>query len=310
MKGTVYKSTGNWYTVKLETGEKIDARIKGIFRLDNTRTTNPIAVGDQVTLSKENHDWQIAGIDKRTNYIIRVSPKNRTARHILASNIDQVCIMATLAKPRTSSGFIDRCLVTAEAYHIPSVVIFNKIDLYKHKEEMQLQELVASYEKAGIQYLKTSVLSKINMSQFQHLLENKITLLIGHSGVGKSSLLNAIDPTLNLRTGEISETHEKGKHTTTFAEMCDLSFGGSIIDTPGIKEFGLLDIEKNELSHCFPEMVKVLHECKFNNCLHVAEPDCAVVKAVQAGVINEGRYLNYLNMLEDLDESIEKWELK
>ena len=310
MKGQVYKSTGNWYHVKLSTGEFINARILGIFRLDNLRTTNPIAVGDIVTITLENQDYLITEIEKRENYIIRESPKNRTARHILASNIGQVCIMASLIKPRTSTGFIDRCLVTAAAYNIPAFIVFNKSDLNRSKENQLLEKLISIYKDAAVKTIATSIFDEGSMLRFSTLLSNKSTLLIGHSGVGKSTLINKIDHNLDLKTGEISEVHDKGKHTTTFTEMFDLVMGGSIIDAPGIKEFGLLDIEKYELSRYFPEMMRLLPQCKFNNCLHVSEPDCAILKALQTGIISEVRYQNYLNMLDDMEDSVENWELK
>lgn len=310
MKGQVYKSTGNWYHVKLSTGEFINARILGIFRLDNLRTTNPIAVGDIVTITLENQDYLITEIEKRENYIIRESPKNRTARHILASNIGQVCIMASLIKPRTSTGFIDRCLVTAAAYNIPAFIVFNKSDLNRSKENQLLEKLISIYKDAAVKTIATSIFDEGSMLLFSTLLSNKSTLLIGHSGVGKSTLINKIDHNLDLKTGEISEVHDKGKHTTTFTEMFDLVMGGSIIDAPGIKEFGLLDIEKYELSRYFPEMMRLLPQCKFNNCLHVSEPDCAILKALQTGIISEVRYQNYLNMLDDMEDSVENWELK
>lgn len=310
MKGQVYKSTGNWYQVKKQDGQFIQARIKGVFRLDHTRATNPIAVGDFVQLAYENGDWLIDAIEDRNNYFLRESPKNRTARHIIAANMDQIIVLACMAKPRTSSGFIDRCLVTAQAYRVPAVVIFNKTDLYREKENNLMHAWMVTYRKIGVEVIQTSVVTEQHIDQVGSILKNKVSLLIGHSGAGKSSLVNKIDPSLDLRTGEISEVHEKGKHTTTFAEMFDLSGGGAVIDTPGIKEFGLLDIEKQELGHFFPEFVSVMHQCKFNNCLHVSEPQCAVIEAVRKGDISEVRYLNYLNMLEDIEEGMEKWELK
>lgn len=311
MRGVVYKSTGSWYLVKTSDGEYIQARIKGIFRLDKLKTTNPIAVGDIVNINHdENNDWIIDEIAERRNYIIRQSPKNRTARHIIASNLDQLVIVATIAQPRTSSGFIDRCLTTAEAYHIPAIIIFNKQDLLREKDLAKLEEYVSIYKKAGYTTLNTSIITKENISEFKQLLTNKTSLIAGHSGVGKSSLINSILPDLDLRTNIISSVHQKGTHTTTFAEMHDLEFGGRIIDTPGIKEFGVLDIEKHELSRYFPDFLPFIPACKFSNCLHINEPQCGIIDALEKGALSFERYKNYFNILEDIDGAMKSWELK
>ncbi|MBP7477801.1 MAG: ribosome small subunit-dependent GTPase A [Chitinophagales bacterium] len=311
MRGVVYKSTGSWYLVKTSDGEYIQARIKGIFRLDKLKTTNPIAVGDIVNINHdENNDWVIDEIAERRNYIIRQSPKNRTARHIIASNLDQLVIVATIAQPRTSSGFIDRCLTTAEAYQIPAIIIFNKQDLLREKDLAKLEEYVSIYKKAGYTTLNTSIITKENISEFKQLLTNKTSLIAGHSGVGKSSLINSILPDLDLRTNIISSVHQKGTHTTTFAEMHDLEFGGRIIDTPGIKEFGVLDIEKHELSRYFPDFLPFIPACKYSNCLHINEPQCGIIDALEKGALSFERYKNYCNILEDIDGAMKSWELK
>jgi ribosome biogenesis GTPase / thiamine phosphate phosphatase len=309
IKGIVYKSTGSWYTVKVDNGEMIDARLKGTFRQDMLRTTNPIAVGDCVEMESENGDYMIAKIEKRSNYVIRQSPKHRAARHIIASNIDQLCIIASIYQPRTSSGFIDRCLVTAEAYHIPCVIVFNKVDLLREQDKETLLEWTETYINAGYEVLHTTVEDPKSIVDFKSKLSNKSTLFTGHSGVGKSTLLNLICPDLELRTNIISSVHNKGMHTTTFAEMFQVDENSTAIDTPGIKEFGVLDVEKNELGGLFPEFRKYISECKFNNCTHTNEPYCAVKVAVENGQLSSERFINYLNILEDLDSALKNWEL-
>lgn len=299
--GIVIRSTGSWYTVRTKNGETIECKIKGLFRIKGLRTTNPVAVGDEVEIEvSPSGDAVIIDILERKNYIIRKATKLSKATHIIASNLDQAIVIVSLIKPRTSTGFIDRFLTTAEAYHIPASVIFNKFDLCDEKTKEQLEYYVEVYKNIGYKCLITSVPDKLNTEEFKKLLTNKVSLLAGHSGVGKSALINAVDPDLNLKEGLISEYHAKGKHTTTFAEMFQLSFGGAIIDTPGIKELGLVEFEKEELGQRFPEIRKLMSECRFNNCLHIDEPDCAVVKALQKKEIAEFRYINYLNMLENL----------
>lgn len=303
MKGIVIKSTGSWYTVRLENGEKVEARILGKFRMSGIRTTNPVAVGDFVTTKKDDTGTiVINGIDERKNYIIRKSINLSKRSHILAANIDQAILVVTLAQPETFTGFIDRFLVTAEAYHIPTIILFNKVDIYNKKEHEKLKDLKEVYTQIGYQCIEVSATENINIDRVKDLMNNKTSMVSGHSGVGKSTLLNCIEPDLNLKTSEISESHLQGKHTTTFAEMFELSFGGYIIDTPGVKAFGLIDFDKNELSHYFLEMRERLNDCQFNNCQHINEPKCAIKEAVAKGEIAEFRYNNYLSMYNDDQE--------
>ena len=285
-----------------EHGHIANCTLKGKFRTKGIRTTNPIAVGDDVgfRMTENSDTGVIEKIFDRKNYIIRKATKLSKATHIIAANIDQVVIIASIVKPRTSTGFIDRILTTAEAYHIPAVIVFNKFDLYNEKNIGHLAYYQDIYENAGYRTMVTSVPDKLCLDDFKELLKNKSSLLAGHSGVGKSAMVNAIDPTLNLKVGQISDYHEKGMHTTTFAEMFKLEFGGYIVDTPGIKEFGLVAFEKAELGQRFPEFRSRMHNCKFNDCLHVDEPDCAIVAAVENEEIGAFRYQNYLNMLSDL----------
>lgn len=300
-QGVVVRSTGSWYTVLTRDGVKTDCKIKGRFRIKGIRTTNPVAVGDIVDFQlTDSGNGVIVDIGKRKNYIIRKATKLSKATHIIASNLDQAIVIVSLVKPRTSTGFIDRFLTTAEAYHIPALIIFNKYDLLDEKGKNQLDFYIEVYENLGYKCLITSVPEQIHLKEFGKILMDKVSLIAGHSGVGKSALINAIDPSLNLKEGLISEYHEKGVHTTTFAEMFELSSGGSIIDTPGIKEFGLVEFEKEELGQRFPEMRERMHDCRFNNCIHVDEPGCAVLNALENGEIAEFRYVNYLNMLENL----------
>ena len=300
-EGIVVRSTGSWHTVHTSDNETTECKIKGRFRIEGLRTTNPIAVGDHVTFKiTPSGEGIITGILERKNYIIRKATKLSKATHIIASNLDQAIMIVSLIKPRTSTGFIDRFLTTAEAYHIPAAIVFNKYDLYDDSLKEQLEYYAKVYNELGYITLLTSVPEKKNLKAFKKLLMDKVSLLSGHSGVGKSALINTIDPSLNLKEGAISEYHKKGKHTTTFAEMFALSFGGYIIDTPGIKEFGLVEFEKEELGQRFPEMRAHMHDCRFNNCLHVDEPGCEVLNALNEGKIAEFRYINYLNMLENL----------
>ncbi len=298
-RGRVLKSTGSWYLVMDNTGKTVNCRLKGIFRTKGIRTTNPIAVGDMVDFNilDDNNSAVIIKIHDRKNYIIRKATNLSKATHIIAANIDQVVIIVSLTKPRTSSGFIDRILTTAEAYHIPATIIFNKYDLYDDDTISKLNMFKNVYEKVGYNCLVTSVPEKLNLNNVKILLKDKISLLSGHSGVGKSALINSIDSSLNLKTGEISSVHNKGTHTTTFANMFHLEFEGYVIDTPGIKEFGLVEFDKIELGQRFPEIRNLMHQCKFNNCMHINEPNCAVTKALKNGDIAEFRYENYLNML-------------
>ncbi|MFI5172789.1 MAG: ribosome small subunit-dependent GTPase A [Chitinophagales bacterium] len=301
MQGTVIQSTGSFYEVLSSNGEIVVCRIKGKFRLDEKKQTNPIAVGDVVEFDSENKESIITSILPRRNYIVRTAPNKKEHKHIIASNIDQCIIIASLAQPKTSYGFIDRILLTAYLYDIPSIVIFNKHDLVKSKKEEDLfQQLLFTYNENEYISFSTSVILNENVERLLGLMKDKTSLLIGHSGVGKSSLVNLIEPGLNLKVGEVSKYSEKGLHTTTFARMYPLSFGGSIIDTPGIKEFGLLDIEPEELGHYFPEIRSRMNNCKFNNCLHLNEKDCAILKALENGEIAPTRYNSYLNFYSEL----------
>jgi ribosome biogenesis GTPase len=299
MKAVVTKSTGNWYDVKTEDGSMMQCRLKGKFKIDGIRSTNPLAVGDYVMIDTVDGDTVITDWQPRHNYITRESPKHEHARHIIAANLDQACMVATVAQPRTSSGFIDRFLLTAEAFHIPAFVVFNKQDAFNEKEMKKQKELLLMYKMAGYETISTSIITKENLDTLTNKLKNKTTLLSGHSGVGKSTLINAISPSLDLRMGKISSKHEKGMHTTTFSEMHDLDFGGSIIDTPGIKEFGITDMLPEEVGHYFREFQPLIPQCKFNNCLHEEEPGCVVNKELEAGNIHPERYINYLNILAD-----------
>ena len=304
MEGIVVKSTGSWYEVMKPSGEIINCRLKGKFRLQGLKHTNPVTVGDKINYEMEpnSENGVIFSIEPRKNYIIRKSSNLSKQTHIIASNIDQAILMVTIAFPTTSLGFIDRFLVTAEAYHIPTTIIFNKVDLCTNGLEDVLQETIDLYhKKVGYAYLKTSVNDKTGLDEVKELLQNKTTLVAGHSGVGKSSLLNAIEPNLNLRTGIISKTSFNGQHTTTFAQMHPLSFGGFIIDTPGIREFGVVDLNNAELSHYFKEMKPFIGKCKFNNCQHIHEPQCAVLEALEAGQIPAERYQSYLSIMANED---------
>jgi ribosome biogenesis GTPase len=307
--GTVIRSTGSWYTVRCADDAIIEARIKGKFRLEELRTTNPVAVGDHVVLEKDEGDsWMITEIRDRENYIIRQSPHKKNARHIIAANLDQAFVIATMSVPRTSSGFIDRFLLTAEAYHIPATIIFNKQDIYKKKDLKRQEDFLSMYLSAGYACIKLSALEGEGVKDLHSRLKDKTTLFAGHSGVGKSTLINALIPDLELRTAEISQKYQKGRHTTTFAEMFELPGGGSIIDTPGIKEFGVLDFEPAEVSHYYPEMRDRLEHCQFNNCLHMNEPGCAIIDAVIGGEIHPERYKNYTNIVIDIQENSNSWE--
>lgn len=302
MKGIVVKSTGSWYNVKLDNGDVVEARIQGKFRIKGIRSTNPVAVGDLVTIKQDEGSNVITEIADRKNYIVRKSINLSKHSHIIAANVDQAILIVTISQPKTTTGFIDRFLISAEAYHIPTILVFNKIDLYNKEELEELNNLMAIYTKIGYQCLAVSALNQENLEPFKLILKDKTSVISGHSGVGKSTLLNTIEPTLNLKTSAISEMHAQGKHTTTFAEMFELSFGGNIIDTPGVKAFGLIDFEKTDLSHYFLDMLKVLDNCQFSNCQHINEPKCAVKDAVANGGIIEFRYNNYLSMYNDDEE--------
>ena len=303
MKAIVYKSTGSWYTVKTIEGKTWQARIKGIFKIDGITSTNPIAVGDEVELEPEESGTAvITQIAQRRNYIARSSPHQNKERHIVASNLDQALLFATIKEPRTSQGFIDRFLAAAEAYHVPAIVVFNKCDIYRKKEWDILEHRSAIYRNIGYTILATSMETGQGLAELKAVLSNKTTLISGHSGTGKSTFINSLFPDLKLKTKDVSGWSGKGMHTTTFAEMYDLPFGGRIIDTPGIREFGITDISRQELSHYFPEMRDRISGCQFNNCIHINEPGCAIKKAVEEGLIAEERYLSYYNMMESIEE--------
>jgi len=305
LKGLVIKSTGSWYHVQLEDGTALDCRIKGKFRIKGIKTTNPIAVGDQVSVEIDEQSEARTGLiyelAERKNYIIRKSINLSKQTQIIASNIDQALLVVTLSKPRTSFGFIDRFLVTAEAYHIPVVLLFNKIDQYDDDDLAFLEEVIELYEKIGYPCRKISALKLIGIAELKNQIAGQTSLLSGHSGVGKSTLINQIIPSAIIRTSTISAASEKGIHTTTFAEMHPLETGGYIIDTPGIRELGVVDIPNEELAHYFPEMKKVMSRCKFHNCKHLNEPNCAVKEAYEKGIIAIPRYESYLSIMANED---------
>ncbi|MBC2838954.1 ribosome small subunit-dependent GTPase A [Robiginitalea sp. SC105] len=301
MQGTVYKSTGSWYTVRDASGEFHNCRIKGKFRLQGIKSTNPVAVGDQVTFRLETIGDETVGnieeIAPRRNYIIRKSVNLSKQTHIIAANIDQVFLLVTLENPKTYPAFIDRFLATAEAYQVPCVLLFNKTDATAPDMEEEVNEMYELYSDIGYNCLRISARTGERVDEVRQLMVGKTSMFAGHSGVGKSTLINQIEPGLELRTSEISEQHRQGQHTTTFAEMYDLSFGGRIIDTPGIKGFGLVDMEPEEIGDYFPELFELKSECKFNNCLHLDEPSCAVKEAVREGRIRKSRYRSYVQMV-------------
>ncbi|RPH28502.1 MAG: ribosome small subunit-dependent GTPase A [Bacteroidales bacterium] len=298
--GLVFKTTGSRYTIQDDTGATYFCTIRGKLRLKGVKTTNPITVGDIVDFEVEDgNTGTINRVHDRKNYIIRRSTNLSRESHIIAANLDQTLLIVTVDFPETQVAFIDRYLVTAEAYSVPTILIFNKIDLYNDELNEKLNQYIAIYEKIGYQCIKVSAKTEENITELKRILSNKVSLISGNSGVGKSTLINKIEPNLDLKTEIISAYHLTGKHTTTFSEMFELSFGGYIIDTPGIKGFGLIDIDKNELYHYFPEIFKISKGCKFNNCTHIHEPDCAVIKAVDTGAINPSRYISYLSIFDD-----------
>ncbi len=303
MHATVYKSTGSWYLVKDEKGDFHQARIKGKFKIGNLSSTNPIAVGDEVMIEKDatNEDVMIVEILPRKNYINRTSPHNKNQQHIVASNLDQSILLATFKEPKTSTGFIDRFLVISEAYQVPAIIVFNKTDILTNEEREELDDVMKRYSDIGYQTISMSLTTDKGTEALENILTDKRTLISGHSGVGKSTLINRLYPDFHLKTQDVSSWSGKGMHTTTFAEMFDLSNrSGSIIDTPGIRELGLFKMEKSELAHYFPEMRERMNECQFNNCLHINEPNCAIKNAIRKNGIDEERYLSYLNMMDSL----------
>ncbi len=298
MRGLVRKSTGSWYQVLGEDGRMYSSRIKGKFRTKGIKTTNPIAVGDLVKFEVEpdQDSAVIYELEPRKNYIIRKSVNLSKQTQIIGANLDQALLVVTLASPPTSLGFIDRFLVTAEAYDVPAVLVFNKLDLFSDEGLEILQQYKEIYENIGYPCFEVSALEGTHINLLENLLKDKVTLVSGHSGVGKSTLINTLVPGAILKTGDISDWSDKGKHTTTFAEMIDLPFGGQLIDTPGIRELGVVDIEQQELSHFFPEMRKLMNKCRFNNCRHINEPGCVVQEAVELGTIEPSRYDSYISI--------------
>lgn len=304
MRARIYKSTGSWYVARAENGETYQARIKGVMKIEGITSTNPIAVGDEVEMEIEAVQEESAIISEiydRKNYVARVSPHNKRQHHIIASNLDQSLLFVTLKDPKTSQGFMDRFLISCEAFHVPAIIVFNKADLYKKKELEKFERLKEIYEAVGYTVLLCSVAEEKGLEEVKALLHNKVSLLSGHSGVGKSTFINALFPEFNLRTQEVSGWSGKGMHTTTFAEMFDLPEGGHIIDTPGIRELGLVDISKEELAHYFPEMRERMNDCQFNNCMHIEEPNCAIKQAVIDGEISEERYISYRTILDTME---------
>ncbi|SED13115.1 ribosome biogenesis GTPase [Tenacibaculum sp. MAR_2009_124] len=306
MIGTVYKSTGSWYWVKSE-GVLYKCRIKGKFRIEGIKSTNPIAVGDIVEFELEtktdDNTGVITKIKDRKNFIVRKSVNLSKQTHVIAANIDQVFLLVTINNPPTLTTFIDRFLVTAEAYSIEAILVFNKIDTYEIDEKAEVLYLKDIYETIGYKCIDVSALENKNIDLVKELMLNKVSMFAGHSGVGKTTLVNAIEPSLDLKTKEISEQHKQGQHTTTFAEMFDLSFDAKIIDTPGIKGFGVVDMDKNELGDYFPEFFALKQHCKFNNCIHINEPRCAVKDALEKDEISWSRYKSYLQILEGEEEN-------
>jgi ribosome biogenesis GTPase len=307
MKATVFKSTGSWYNLKAENGNWYQGRIRGVLKLDGITSTNPAAVGDRVEMTIEDELAATAIITEildRRNYINRQSPRHKHQHHIIAANLDQSVLVATLREPRTSAGFIDRFLVASEMYHVPAIIVFNKSDLYRSKEEEQYERWKEIYEKAGYRCIRCSAESGEGIGELQQQLKDRVSLFSGHSGVGKSTLLNKILPGLDLRTRDVSGWSGKGMHTTTFAEMFELPGGGAIIDTPGMREFGLVDLDPTELSHYFPEMRAYIGQCQFNNCIHINEPGCAVKKAASEGAISIERFESYVTLLASMQEKL------
>lgn len=305
MNAIIYKSTGSWYVAETQTGKVFNARAKGIFKIEGYTSTNPIAVGDQVEIEIENEAENVATIVNilpRKNYVARVSPHNKHQHHIVASNIDQSVLFATLKNPKTSQGFIDRFLVACQMQHINAIIVFNKSDIYGAKEMETFTTLHNIYTACGYTVLLISMQQQTGLQQLKNILHNKTTLLSGHSGTGKSTFINYLFPKLDIKTLEVSNWSGKGMHSTTFAQMYNLPLGGKIIDTPGIKELGLIDVTQQELSGYFPEMKVHLQQCKFNNCLHINEPNCAIKQAIGNQQISFERYQSYYNILESLKE--------
>ncbi len=296
MKGKVVKSTGKHYTIKTSDGKLIKCFLKGNFRIKDIRSTNPVVVGDNVVLKKESDRWVIVELDERKNYIIRKSVKLSKQIHVIAANIDQAILIITLKSPITSTGFIDRFLVAAKAYGVEVILCFNKLDLLDDELQVKQKSLQKMYENIGYSCISTSLI-KDDISAIKSFMQGKVNIISGHSGVGKSTLINKLQSDLNLNTVEISKVHQQGQHTTTFSELYDLDFGASVIDTPGIKGFGLVEFSVNEIGNYFPEFISLKQDCKFYNCIHKDEPDCAIKFAVENNVVDKNRYKNYLSMI-------------
>ncbi|MBN1132063.1 MAG: ribosome small subunit-dependent GTPase A [Bacteroidales bacterium] len=301
MEGTVIKSTGSWYYVRNEEGRIIPCRIRGKLRMKGIRATNPVVVGDQVIFSSggDGSSGLITEIKERRNYIMRKASKLSSEYQLLASNVDIIWLMVSMVSPRTYTEFIDRILVAAESFRIPVTILFNKTDICSPQDLGNMEELIRIYSSIGYPCIKMSVIRGEGIETVRERMAGKTNVVTGNSGVGKSALINALEPSLKLKVGEISDSHKAGKHTTTYAEMAELSNGGKIIDTPGIKGFGMIDIEKEELFHFFPEIFRISKDCQFHNCLHYREPNCAVREAVGNNLISASRYNNYINMLMD-----------
>jgi ribosome biogenesis GTPase len=303
IKGIVLKSTGSWYKVKSDDGEYLDCQTRGKFRIQGIKSTNPIAVGDEVWYKEEGETGVIQKIEERRNILVRKSINLSKQTHILASNIDRIYLLVTLAAPQTRTAFIDRFLVSADSFRIPVTILFNKIDIYEEESLEMVREIKSIYENIGFECHEISATDEKSIEFLKKEITGKKVMFGGHSGVGKSTLLQSLDPDLDIRIGDLSITHMSGQHTTTFAEMHETEFGGYIIDTPGIRAFGLIDFEKEELCHYFREFRPYLNQCKFHNCVHVNEPQCAIKEAVEEGDIHEERYRNYLSMYnEDHDD--------
>ncbi|HMP29137.1 MAG TPA: ribosome small subunit-dependent GTPase A [Saprospiraceae bacterium] len=308
LSGLILKSTGSWYDVLLENGDTVQARIVGKLRLDDLKSTNPLAVGDRVSINNQGEDFSINAVEKRKNYVVRQSPRKKHNVHLLASNVDQALLIVTIVEPKVKMGFIDRFLLMTEPYNIPVIIVFNKFDIYSEDDKVLLNYCNEVYTNIGYEVLPTSIVSQLNIETLRTMLKNKTTLIAGQSGVGKSSLVNQVAPGLELRTTELSDYSGKGQHTTTFAEMHLLPFGGYIIDTPGIKTLAFNNLEVTDVAHNFREFFILSSECKFSNCLHRNEPGCAVKKALEKGEISQDRYMNYLQIINEI-ENQNYWEV-
>lgn len=304
--GVVIKSTGSWYIVRLEEGMNVECRMKGKFRMQGIKTTNPVAVGDVVDVEVGTEGAVITGIHDRKNYIIRKATNLSKQAHIIAANVDVAMLVVTVNHPVTSTVFIDRFLASAEAYRIPAVLVFNKVDLYDEEEQLMMGALTQVYTEVGYECLHVSAVTGEGLERMKELMRGRVTVFSGLSGVGKSSLVNRVEPGLHLKVEEISDAHDTGRHTTTFAEMFPLREGGYVVDTPGIRAFGLIGMEKGEISHYFPEIFRCSEGCRYNNCTHTHEPGCAVVAAVESGEISESRYFSYTSLLEEGDDKYRK----